>query len=65
MWRGGEVGGTLWRLTVIQLREPMLASGVVTPADIDLVLALCDDPAFASVSPITMAARGRRPARER
>ena len=62
MWRGGEVGGALWRLTINQVREEMLASGLVTPADIDHVLALCDDPSFASVSPIVMAAHGRRPA---
>jgi len=62
MWRGAEVGGALWRLTVIQVREAMLASGLVTEADIEHVLALCDDPAFSSVSPIVMAAHGRRPA---
>ncbi len=61
MWRGGQAGGTLWRLTIIQLREPMLATGLVTAADIDQMIALCDDPAFSSVSPITMAACGRRP----
>ena len=53
---------TLWRLTINQIREPMLASGLVTSAAIEHVLALCDDPAFASVSPIVMAACGRRPA---
>ena len=62
MWRGAEVGGALWRLTIIQVRERMLASGLVSQADIEQVLALCDDPAFASVSPIVMAACGRRPA---
>jgi SAM-dependent methyltransferase len=62
MWRGGEAGGTVWRLTFTQLREPMLASGLVTPAEIDEAIALCDDPGFWFVSQITMAARGRRPA---
>ena len=62
MWRGAQAGGALWRLTIIQVREPMLASGLVSEADIEHVLALCDDPAFASVSPIVMAAWGRRPA---
>ena len=61
IWRGGQAGGTLWRLTFTQLREPMMASGLVTPADIDQAIALCDDPAFAFVSQITMAACGRRP----
>ena len=62
MWRGAEVGGALWRLTIVQVREAMLASGLATEADIEHVLALCDDPAFASVSPIVMAACGRHPA---
>jgi SAM-dependent methyltransferase len=62
MWRGGEAGGTVWRLTFAQLREPMLASGLVTSADIDDAIALCDDPGFWFVSQVTMAARGRRPA---
>ena len=61
MWRGGEVGGRLWHLTVVQLREAMIASGLVTPGDVDDAIALFGDPAFASVSPIVMAARGRLP----
>jgi SAM-dependent methyltransferase len=61
MWRGGEAGGTVWRLALSQLREPMLASGLVTSADIDAGIALCHDPSFAFVSPIVMAAWGRRP----
>jgi SAM-dependent methyltransferase len=61
MWRGGEVGGALWRLTINQLREPMVATGLVTATDLDAAVALSDDPAFSSVSPVVMAARGRRP----
>jgi SAM-dependent methyltransferase len=61
MWRGGQAGGTVWRLTLTQLREPMLASGLVTSADVDAAIALCHDPSFAFVSPIVMAAWGRRP----
>jgi SAM-dependent methyltransferase len=61
MWRGGQAGGTVWRLTFTQLREAMMGSGLVTSADIDDAIALCDDPAFAFVSPLTMAACGRRP----
>ena len=58
MWRGGEAGGTVWRLTFTQLRESMLASGLVTSTDVDDAIALCDEPAFWFVSQITMAARG-------
>jgi SAM-dependent methyltransferase len=61
MWRGGEAGGTVWRLTFSQLREAMLASGLVTSAEIDEAIALCDRPGFWFVSQITMGARGRRP----
>jgi SAM-dependent methyltransferase len=61
MWRGGEAGGNVWRLTFAQLREPMLASGLVNSADVDEAIALCDNPGFWFVSQITMAARGRRP----
>jgi hypothetical protein len=64
MWRGGQAGGTVWGLTFTQLREPMLASGLVTSTDIDDAIALCDDPGFAFVSQITMAACGRRPVRD-
>jgi SAM-dependent methyltransferase len=60
MWRGGQAGGNVWRLTLNQLRDAMVASGLVTSADVDAVIALCHDPAFAFVSPIVMAARGRR-----
>jgi hypothetical protein len=61
MWRGGEAGGTVWRLTLTQLREAMLATGLVTTADIDAAIALCADPRFSFLSQVTMAAWGRRP----
>jgi SAM-dependent methyltransferase len=62
MWRGGRPGGTIWRLTLTQLREPMIASGLVSSADLDTLVALCDDPRLSILSQITMAAWGRRPA---
>jgi hypothetical protein len=61
MWRGGEAGGTVWRLTLTQLREAMLATGLVTTADIDAAIALCADARFSFLSQVTMAAWGRRP----
>jgi SAM-dependent methyltransferase len=60
MWRGGEPGGDIWRLTLVQLREEMVAAGRVTADEIDRVIALCDDPRFSSLSPVTVAAWGRR-----
>jgi SAM-dependent methyltransferase len=56
MWRGGEAGGDIWRLTLLQLRDEM----DVPASDVDRVLELCDDPTFRSVSPVVMAAWGRR-----
>jgi SAM-dependent methyltransferase len=62
MWRGGQAGGRIWRHTVVQLRDSMIATGLVTAADVDAALALCDDPRLSSLSPVVMAAWGRRPA---
>jgi SAM-dependent methyltransferase len=61
MWRGGEPGGTVVGLTFVQLREPMLATGRVTAAEIDGAIALCRDPRLTFMSQVTMAAWGRRP----
>jgi len=61
MWRGGGDGGGIWRLTIEQVREEMVGSGIVTPDDVEDMLGLCDDPDAAVVSQITMAAWGRRP----
>jgi hypothetical protein len=61
MWRGGTAGGRVWRLTFEQTREAMEASGLAAVADVDLVIALCEDPRFRMMSQVTMAAWGRRP----
>jgi protein-L-isoaspartate O-methyltransferase len=60
MWRGGEAGGAIWRLTLVQLRDEIVADGLASADDVDRVVALSDDPAFSSVSPLVMAAWGRR-----
>jgi hypothetical protein len=60
IWRGGEAGGAGWRLTLVQLRDEIVADGLASAADVDDVIELCDDPAFSSLSPLTMAAWGRR-----
>jgi hypothetical protein len=61
-WRGGTAGSRVWRLTVEQLREPMIEAGLATTEDLDRLCALLDDPAFAAMSPLIMAAWGQRPA---
>ena len=63
IWRGGDVGATVWRLTFTQLREAMLASELATAGEIDEAIALCDDPSFGLLSQIIMAGWGRRPPR--
>ena len=60
IYRGGEAGGTVWRLTLVQLRDAMIARDLVTAEEVDGVIAHTRDPTFASVSPLVMAAWGRR-----
>jgi SAM-dependent methyltransferase len=61
MWRGGEAGGELWRLTFAQLREPMLATGRISATEIDTACDLCRH-GLSFLSPVAMAAWGQRPA---
>jgi predicted O-methyltransferase YrrM len=61
MWRGGEPGGEIWRLSLEQLRDGIIDSGLLDAADADAAIELCADPGFSSLSPIMVAAWGRRP----
>ena len=61
IWRGGEPGGRVWRLTLIQLREQLIEQGPVTAAEIDTAIELCDDPRLAFMSQATIGAWGYRP----
>lgn len=61
MWRGGEAGGRVWRLTLGQLREPIVASGRMSADEVERMLALLADPGFGFLSQTTVAAWGRRP----
>ena len=58
----GSVGQTLGRLTFQQLREPLIGSGLATGQEVDGLLALFDDPDFAVMMAVTVAAWGQRPA---
>jgi SAM-dependent methyltransferase len=60
MWRGGGPGGRIWRLTLAQLRDEIVATGLMDAADVDAAIALCDDPKLATMSPVMMAAWGHR-----
>jgi SAM-dependent methyltransferase len=59
VWRGGGNGMRIWRLTFAQLRDAMAAAGL-PEGDVDRAIELCDDPGFAFVAPLVMAASGRR-----
>jgi SAM-dependent methyltransferase len=61
MWRGGGAGGRIWRLSIEQLRDQIVALDLLSPTDFDAALALCDDPRLTVMSPVMMAAWGRRP----
>lgn len=61
MWHGGAWGGRVLKLTLMQLRESMVAAGLATSADVDKVIKLCDEPRLSMVAPVTMAAWGHRP----
>lgn len=60
MWRGGERGGAIWRLTLAQLRDEIVEDGLATGAEIATVVEHTGDPEFSSLSPLLMAAWGRR-----
>lgn len=61
LWRGRSAGTTLSRLNFEQLREPILASRLVTPAEFEADLAALDDERFEVRSPILWTAWGQRP----
>ncbi len=60
-WWGGAAGGDVWRGSVAQLSEPLVAGGYLDPNDADRLTALFADPSFAATSPLIVAAVGRRP----
>jgi SAM-dependent methyltransferase len=60
MWRGGQPGGRLWQLTLAQLRDGMIRTGEVTAAEIDHAMELFGRDSVSLLSPVTMAAWGRR-----
>jgi SAM-dependent methyltransferase len=61
MWRGGAPGGEIWRLSLAQLREGILDAGLMDAAEADAAIELCAGPRFSTLSPVLMAAWGRRP----
>jgi SAM-dependent methyltransferase len=61
MWRAGEPGGQIWRLSLEQLRDGIVDLERMDAGEADAAIELCTDPRFSSLSPVMMAAWGRRP----
>lgn len=61
MWRGGEPGGELLRVTFQQLRQAMLDTGLVDDGDVDTAMTLCRR-GLSLMSPVTVTGWGRLPA---
>ena len=59
-WRGGGPGSRTWQLTITQLRDAIVDAGLMDAADVDAAIALCADPRLSTMSPLMMAAWGRR-----
>jgi SAM-dependent methyltransferase len=60
IWQGGHPGGTVWRLTLIQLRDELISHGSVTADEVDQVVELCTDSRLRFISQATIAAWGQR-----
>jgi SAM-dependent methyltransferase len=61
IWRGGQSGTGLLRLTLVQLRDQLIAQGWVTAAEVDAMIDLCNDPRLVFMSQATIAAWGHLP----
>ena len=61
IWPGGSAGAAFSRLNYEQLRDSILATGLITQQEFASDLARLDDPEFEVRSPILWAAWGRRP----
>jgi len=59
--RGGSHEVAFYRLTLFALRVPLVDSGRLTDTDFDATLAGLEDPGRTFLSPVLVAARGRRP----
>jgi SAM-dependent methyltransferase len=59
LWRGGDRGGRVWQLTLVQLRDKLIASGLVDAAEVDAVIELCASPNLTFMSQVLVGAWGR------
>ena len=58
---GGSPGAMWFKLSLDHLRPRLVGPGLLTDADIDQMLVLFDDPEWSALSPLIVAAWGRRP----
>jgi hypothetical protein len=58
---GGSAGARLFQANFAQVRPAVIAAGLLTAAELDRMIALLDDPAFAISAPLMFTAWGRRP----
>ena len=61
MWSGGSPGAHLLRANFEQIRDPMIATGLITEHEFEQDLARLNDPDFLMPSPIMWSVSGRRP----
>ena len=58
--QGGSPGARWFRLSLDHLRPRLVGVGMLTDDEVDRMLELFEDPNWAAMSPIIMAAWGRR-----
>jgi hypothetical protein len=58
--QGGTPDTAFYRLSLESLRDPIVASGALTGAEVDEALRRIDDPATTYVSPLMVCAWGRK-----
>jgi SAM-dependent methyltransferase len=61
IYPGGGPGTAFMRLSLESLRGALIEAGALTDADVEQALALVDDPANVFISPLMIAAWGRKP----
>ena len=61
IWTGGTDGAAITRLSYEQLKDAILATGLVTPQEYEADVADLEDPSFEIRSPVMWTAWGRRP----
>jgi hypothetical protein len=60
MTLGGTPGATLWRMTIEQIQDQIVASGRLTPQELQSYRELLEDPEYRWLSPMLMSVWGRR-----